>query len=87
MQRFVKCFRELCYTYFMKNEAKEFIKIELKKQKITYSKLSEMMESKGYIYSENTIRSKINRGSFSFAFLLEVCESIEIEIYCLEKNT
>jgi hypothetical protein len=67
----------------MKNRAKEFIKKELKKRKITYMKLSLMMNDKGYIYSENTIRSKINRGSFSFAFLLEVCDSLNISIICL----
>jgi hypothetical protein len=67
----------------MKNRAKEFIKKELKKRKITYMKLSLMMNDKGYIYSENTIRSKINRGSFSFAFLLEVCDSLNISIVCL----
>ena len=69
----------------MKNEAKKFIKNELKKQKLTYSKLSQMMKSKGYMYSENTIRSKINRGTFSFAFLLEVCKSININIACITK--
>lgn len=69
----------------MKNRAKDFIKREIKKQKITYTKLSALMESKGYIYSENTIRSKVNRGSFSFAFLLEVCDSLNIDIVCFEK--
>ena len=67
----------------MKNRAKEFIKAELKKREITYSKLSFMMNEKGYIYSENTIRSKINRGSFSFAFLLEICDSLGINITVL----
>jgi len=67
----------------MKNRAKEFIKKELKKRKITYMKLSLMMNDKGIVYSENTIRSKINRGSFSFAFLLEVCDSLNISIICL----
>ncbi len=69
----------------MKNRAKKFIKKEIKKQKITYSELSTLMESKGYIYSDNTIRSKVNRGSFSFSFLLEVCDSLNIDIVCLEK--
>jgi len=64
----------------MKNKAKDFIKKEIQKQKITYSKLSALMESKGYVYSENTIRSKINRGSFSFVFLLEVCDSLDIDL-------
>jgi len=65
----------------MKNKAKEIIKQLLKKEHITYSKLSKLMQEKGYEYSENTIRSKINRGSFSFVFLLEVCESLEIKLF------
>ena len=70
----------------MKNEAKKFIKDELKKRKITYSMLSTLMKEKGYDYSDNTIRSKINRGSYSFSFLLEVCDSLNIDIVCLEKE-
>ncbi len=44
-----------------------------------------MMEGKGYIYSDNTIRSKIHRGSFSFVFLLEVCDSLDLEFIFQEK--
>ena len=77
---------EICYNYFMKNKAKEFIKEEIKKEKITYGELSCMMKKEGYIYSENTIRSKINRGSFSFVFLLEVCHTLNVEITCLKNK-
>ncbi len=69
----------------MKKRAKEFIKEELNKRKISYVKLSKIMEEKGYIYTSNTIRTKVHRGSFSFAFLLEVCDSLGIEITCVEK--
>ena len=69
----------------MKNRAKEFLKKELKKRNLTYVELSSIMNEKGYIYSENTIRSKINRGSFSFVFLLEVCDSLNVEIAMLKK--
>ncbi|RUM68129.1 MAG: hypothetical protein DSZ07_07395 [Sulfurovum sp.] len=62
----------------MRNEAKQFIKNELKKRKITYSMLSLLMKKKGYEYSDNTIRSKINRGSYSFTFLLEVCDTLKL---------
>ncbi len=67
----------------MKIKAREFIKKELKKRKISYVKLSKIMEEKGYIYSSNTIRTKIHRGSFSFAFLLEVCDSLDINLVCI----
>jgi len=69
----------------MKNRAKEFLKKELKNRKITYIQLSKLMKDKGFEYSENTIRSKINRGSYSFVFLLEVCETLDMNIICLEK--
>ncbi len=64
----------------MKNRAKEFIKDILKKRNLTYNMLSQKMKEKGYIYSDNTIRTKVNRGSYSFVFLLEVCDSLDIEI-------
>jgi len=67
----------------MKNRAKEFIKNELKKRNLTYIELSSIMNDKGYVYSENTIRSKINRGSYSFVFLLEVCNSLGVEFIIL----
>ncbi len=67
----------------MKTRAKEFLKKELKKRNLTYSELSSIMNDNGYVYSENTIRSKINRGSYSFSFLLEVCDSLNIDITIL----
>ncbi len=70
----------------MKNRAKEFIKDILKKRNLTYSMLSQKMKEKGYIYSDNTIRTKVSRGSYSFVFLLEVCDSLDIETVCLEKK-
>ncbi len=70
----------------MKNRAKEFLKKELREKKVTYIKLSKLMKDRGFEYSENTIRSKINRGSYSFAFLLEICDSLDIDIVCLEKQ-
>ena len=69
----------------MKKKAKEFIKKELKSKGLTYKELSFIMNDKGYIYSENTIRSKINRGSFSFAFLLEVFDSLNIDLKTIQQ--
>ena len=64
----------------MKNRAKQIIKEELKKRGMTYIKLSTLMKERGYEYSDNTIRSKINRGSYSFSFLLEVLDSLNITL-------
>ena len=69
----------------MKNRAKAFLKKELKKRNITYLQLSHLMCENGYIYSENTIRSKLNRGSYSFVFLLEVCDSLGLSLECVKQ--
>jgi len=70
----------------MKKVSKEFIKKELNKRKISYVKLSKIMKENGYNYSDNTIRTKVNRGSFSFVFFLEVCDSLNIDIICLDRE-
>ena len=63
----------------MKNEARQFIKSELAKRDINYVKLAEYMNNKGYNENPDTIRTKIHRGSFSFAFILEVCDSLDLK--------
>jgi len=65
----------------MEIKAKEIMKLALKKREMSYGKLSKKMQAKGYHYNENSLRSKINRGSFSFAFILEVCESLEVDLF------
>jgi len=85
MQHYISLFFNYAMIITMKIKAKEFIKDKLKQKKITYLELSVLMQEKGYDYSDNTIRSKINRGSYSFVFLLEVCDSLNIDIVCLEK--
>ena len=69
----------------MKNEAKLFIKTILMNKDISYVKLAEMMNSKGYKETQDTIRTKVHRGSFSFSFLLEVCDTLNIEMIQRDK--
>jgi len=64
----------------MKNKARVFIKSLLLNKGINYVQLSERMNSKGYKETPDTIRTKVHRGSFSFAFLLEVCDTLDIEL-------
>ena len=68
----------------MKNEARLFIKTILLNKDISYVKLAEMMNNKGYKETPDTIRTKVHRGSFSFSFLLEVCDTLNIEM--LQQN-
>jgi len=70
----------------MKDKARQFIKSELAKRDINYVQLSELMKKKGYDENPDTIRTKVHRGSFSFAFLLEVCDSLGVDIICANTN-
>ncbi len=64
----------------MKNEARQFIKSELAKRDMNYVTLAKAMNIKGYNENPDSIRTKIHRGSFSFAFLLEVCDSLNLKL-------
>jgi hypothetical protein len=43
------------------------------------------MKKKGYDENPDTIRTKVHRGSFSFAFLLEVCDSLGVDVVCVNR--
>lgn len=64
----------------MKNKAKAFIKSLLLNKDMNYVQLSAKMNKKGYKETPDTIRTKVHRGSFSFAFLLEVCDTLDIKL-------
>ena len=63
----------------MKTKARQVIKSELAKRDINYIKLAELMNKKGYKENSDAIRTKIHRGSFSFSFFLEVCDSLDLD--------
>jgi hypothetical protein len=64
----------------MNDKARQFIKSELAKRDINYVQLAQKMNTKGYNENPDKIRSKIHRGTFSFAFLLEVCDTLDLDI-------
>lgn len=71
----------------MKQEARQFIKSEMAKRDLNYVKLAKLMNNKGYITeTPDTLRTKIHRGSFSFAFLLEVCDSLNLDLNVTERT-
>ena len=70
----------------MKDKARQFIKSELAKKDINYVKLASIMQEKGYKENADAIRTKIHRGSFSFSFLLQVCDSLSIDVVCLDRK-
>ena len=55
-------------------EAKLYLKRVLLEEDITYGDLSIKLQAAGFDYSMDSIRTKINRGRFDFAFVLQVCE-------------
>jgi hypothetical protein len=66
-------------------EAKLFIKHILLEEEMTYIELSEKLKTIGIDYSADSLRMKINRGRFDFAFLLQVADvlgyKVEMEKY------
>jgi hypothetical protein len=70
----------------MKNRARQFLKSELVKRDLNYVKLAKMMNEKGFKENGDTLRTKINRGTFSFYFFLEVCETIGLDIKLEDKS-
>jgi len=70
----------------MKINARQFIKSELAKRDINYVQLSKIMSNKGYQETPDTIRTKIHRGSFSFSFVLELCDSLELKLSFSDLN-
>jgi hypothetical protein len=69
----------------LKNKARQLIKSELAKRDINYVQLSNLMNQKGYTETPDTIRTKIHRGSFSLAFLLEICDTLDLTCSINEK--
>jgi hypothetical protein len=64
----------------MKEKAKQLLKSELAKRGISYGRLTELMNEKGYKTNENSIRAKLSRGTFSASFLMEVADVLDAEI-------
>lgn len=70
----------------MKDKATQIIKVELTKQGLNFVELAKLMNDKGYKESPDTIRSKLHRGTFSFAFALEVLDTLDLSFTILDKD-
>lgn len=60
-----------------KTMSKNILKSELSRKNVGYKQLSEQLSLIGVIESAENINSKINRGTFSFAFFLQCMQAIE----------
>ena len=67
-----------------KNKAKAIIKSELAKKDIDYIELSKRLNSIGVEDTQINLANKINRGTFSFIFVLQVFEVIGLKKLNLE---
>jgi len=70
----------------MKDRARQFIKSEMAKRDLNYIKLANLMNQKGYKENQDTLRTKINRGTFSFYFVLQFCDSLDLEFKVSDKS-
>jgi hypothetical protein len=60
-------------------EASKILKSELTRRAITYKNLSRLLESQGISENEIQLRKKINRGTFTFHFVIHVLRAIGAE--------
>lgn len=65
--------------------ASNLIKSELAKKGLTYAQLAEKLKSIGVDESAENINVKINRGSFSFIFVLQAFKALDIKILRIEE--
>ena len=60
-------------------KAKTIIKTELVKRDIDYPKLADMMLKIGIDENRNNLSNKNNRGTFSFIFVMQVFDALDID--------
>lgn len=65
-------------------QATNIIKAELSRKGVTYDQLQEKMAALGIDETANAINVKINRGTFSFVFFIQVMKAIGAKTLRLE---
>lgn len=68
------------------NEAKLFIKRLMLEQNLSFVDLTKLLNDAGFEYTENSVRQKISRGRFDFAFGLQVMEVLNLKIVAIDKD-
>lgn len=66
--------------------AKGMLKAELKRENLTYEDLAAKMAAIGLDESEGSIRNKISRGTFTFAFALQALAAIGVDLVPTRTN-
>lgn len=80
MLEYIKLGRNMDYA----QRAKTIIKTELVKRDIDYPELADMLQKIGVEENRSNLSNKINRGTFSFIFVMQVFEALELDIIKLK---
>jgi len=67
-----------------KKEASKIIKIELTKQDLDYEQLAQKIKEIGVEETKANIANKLHRGTFSFAYALQIFKAIGLKKLNLE---
>jgi len=61
-------------------EASSILKAQLTRQKVKYQDLAKMLNDINVEENQNTIATKLSRGSFSFSFFLQCMYVLKVDI-------
>ena len=64
--------------------ASRLVKAEMEKRGLTYRRLSELLAGIGVVQGEGTLRSKIGKGNFGAALLLQILHVLKADINPVE---
>ena len=68
-------------------ESKLFVKRILLEKDISFVELNKKLKENGFEYSDAAVRQKISRGRFDFAFVLQICDVLNIKLEVENKVT
>ncbi len=70
----------------LQERASAYIKAELEKAEVTYAELAKRLKKHGFPdETENSIKSKLKRGTFAATFLIACLAALELEGFNLEE--
>ena len=66
------------------DEASRLLKAELKRSGVTYKELVARLAEVGVNETEVSVRSKLKRGTFQFAFVMQCAYALKLEVLRLD---
>lgn len=63
-----------------REQAKGLLKVELKRQSLTYEEVAKRLQAIGVDETEVSVRNKISRGTFPATFLLQVMHALGVRL-------